>query len=343
MPNLNRSYSWAINTCNAPDVGYSQTYRNQQTIGGITYYDCSSFIWYALLAGGFDCVTANGGSSWPFTTYNMGAVLQRLEFNELYSAQEQWLPGDIMVSSGHTEMTYTGGMYTGITMGAHSANRPLADQVSINTYTSTSSQFPLLYRYKDGGATGYGYSIYVVAALCGNSWRESTINPGITEVGGGGYGLFQWTGDRRTKLEAWLTDNGYALDDAEGQLEYLIVENDWIDNYGGFASLQDFLQTTSTDIPFLTEVFMRCWERPGVPELGERVERAEQCYQYILNFANSTTIYNWYSSTGYLSKSQSLNNAVMMYRYYSAGGGGGGTIGKRKRKMLVWMYIKYHY
>ena len=48
MPNINQAYSWAVNTCNAPNVGYSQAYRNQQTIGGITYYDCSSFIWYSF-------------------------------------------------------------------------------------------------------------------------------------------------------------------------------------------------------------------------------------------------------------------------------------------------------
>ena len=54
MPDINRSYSWAINTCNADNVGYSQSYRNQKTVNGITYYDCSSFIWYALKAGNFD-------------------------------------------------------------------------------------------------------------------------------------------------------------------------------------------------------------------------------------------------------------------------------------------------
>ena len=52
MPDINKAYSWAIQTCNAPNVGYSNAYRNQQTVGGITYYDCSSFINYALLAGG---------------------------------------------------------------------------------------------------------------------------------------------------------------------------------------------------------------------------------------------------------------------------------------------------
>lgn len=38
-----------------------------------------------------------------------------------------------------------------------------------------------------------GYHINTIAALAGNAQLESTINPGLNEVGGGGYGLFQWT------------------------------------------------------------------------------------------------------------------------------------------------------
>ena len=45
MPDLNKFYTWCIQTCNAPDVGYSMDYRAAQTVGGITYYDCSSFVY----------------------------------------------------------------------------------------------------------------------------------------------------------------------------------------------------------------------------------------------------------------------------------------------------------
>lgn len=51
MANIQLSYNWAIETCVKPNVGYSQQYRNQRTVNGITYYDCSSFVWYALIAG----------------------------------------------------------------------------------------------------------------------------------------------------------------------------------------------------------------------------------------------------------------------------------------------------
>ena len=53
MPNINVAYQWAVNACNAPNIGYSQQYRRGQTVNGITYYDCSSFISKALTEAGF--------------------------------------------------------------------------------------------------------------------------------------------------------------------------------------------------------------------------------------------------------------------------------------------------
>lgn len=41
--------------------------------------------------------------------------------------------------------------------------------------------------------SGLGFNINTIAALAGNAQAESTINPGLNEVEGGGYGLFQWT------------------------------------------------------------------------------------------------------------------------------------------------------
>lgn len=82
MPNLTQSYSWAVTQCNAENVGYSETYRNQQVdpSTGATCYDCSSFIWYALHAGGFDLASA--GSATAFTTSTMLPVLSSLGFVE---------------------------------------------------------------------------------------------------------------------------------------------------------------------------------------------------------------------------------------------------------------------
>jgi hypothetical protein len=347
MADINKAYSWAIQTCNAPNVGYSQRYRNQQTIGGITFYDCSSFINYALLAGGFK-TPSYAPSHNAFTTYTQASELIRLGFTEV-NANGEILPGDIGLSSGHTEMCYKGGTGKAVFMGAHTDNAPLANQVSIGSSGGNPNyerSFPRLFRYGSGGATGYGVSIYVVSALAGNSWRESHINPALSQIGGTAYGMFQWDGSRKTALFNWLSSNGYSRIDGDAQLQYLIVENDWIGTSGGISSLTDFLQSPSIDISLLTTAFCNCWERPGVPALQERIEFANDALDFISENANNSNINSWeiHPENGgiYLSRQQALRNAVMMYRYLSAGGGGGGTPGSHINRMPVWMMIRYH-
>lgn len=345
MPDINRAYSWAIQTCNAPNVGYSQTYRNAQTVGGVTYYDCSSFINYALLAGGFETPSYAPNKN-AFTTYTEASELIRLGFTEV-DARGKYLAGDIGLSSGHTEMCYQGGSGKGIFMGAHTGNAPLANQVSIGSSSGNATyqrSFPRLFRYGEGNATGYGASIYVVAGLAGNAWRESHVNPTLSQLGGGAFGLFQWDGNRKKALLNWLSDNGYENTSPEGQMQYLIVEGDWIGSFGGISSLEEFLTSTSTDVAMLTKAFCTCWERPGVPALKERIEFAYKALSYIQLHANDTSIVTWETKPMYyLSEEQALHNAVLMYRFYSAGGGGGGTPTARKKKMPIWMWIKYNY
>lgn len=344
-PDINKSYSWAVQTCNADRVGYSQTYRNQQTVGGITYYDCSSFINYSLLAGGFE--TPNYAPSHnAFTTGSMANVLLQLGFKEIDSTGE-YLAGDIGLSSSHTEMCYKGGTGKGIFMGAHTSNAKLENQVSIGSSSGNKNyerSFTRLFRYGDGGASEYGVSIYVASALAGNAWQESTINPALYQVGGTAFGLFQWDGSRRDALLTWLSENGYSNTDADGQMRYLIIEDEWSGSFNGISSLTEFLQSESTDIEMLTEAFCTCWERAGKPELEKRFQYANDAYKFILENAQNTLISEWKTSDTYLSNASTLNNAVLMYRFYSAGGGGGGKpTPHSKSKMPVWMMIKRKY
>lgn len=218
-----QAWQWAVDTCNKPNVGYSQNYRNEQTVNGITYYDCSSFIWYALLYGGFEL----DKNAWPFTTYTMGGILKKLGFTEIkIDSSFQLQKGDIVVvntsSHHHTEMAYDDKH----TMGAHTDKYPLDEQVSINTYEFSNSTYQYAYRFpytptgnwvaKVGtGASNYltedeqknnvsiiwnyfkaqGWTKEAVAGLCGNMQQESTFNPGLEETGAesGGWGLVQWT------------------------------------------------------------------------------------------------------------------------------------------------------
>ena len=228
MPDINAAYTWAVICCSLPNVGYSQAYRNQQTVNGITYYDCSSFINYALLAGGWT-TPGYAPSSNSFTTYTMEGVLQSLGFIKV-DPTGLILPGDIGVSDTHTEMCYKQGTGSAVFMGAHTDNAPLSNQVSIGSSDGNvdyQRTFPRLWRYGEGasGEVGYtwvvggnseyfedygdkqknnaacifsyfyfkGWTINAIAGLCGNIMQESKFNPALIEIGGTGHGLVQWT------------------------------------------------------------------------------------------------------------------------------------------------------
>lgn len=220
MPDINAAYTWCVNCCNLPNVGYSQAYRNQQTVNGITYYDCSSYINYGLLAGGFEtpdyAPTHNA-----FTTTTMYNVLPQLGFIQV--SGDDLKPGDIGLSASHTEMCYKGGVagVSAIFMGAHTDNAPLANQVSIGSSGGNpdyaNPNFTSFWRYGDGasGEVGYnwiigtnsqyftdygdeqknnaacifsyfyfkGWTINAIAGMCGNIMQESTFNPALLEQG----------------------------------------------------------------------------------------------------------------------------------------------------------------
>ena len=352
MSDINRMYTWAIETCNASNVGYSQIYRNQQTVGGITYYDCSSFVNFALNAGGFETPTYAPQYNAFLAGTQEATELIRLGFTEV-DATGEYMSGDIGVDDGHTEICYLGGQGEGTFMGAHNSSLPLIDQVSISNYTRS---FDRLFRYGSGGAGGYGYSLSVISAMCGNFWTESHINPAIWESltpvnwtdMNHGYGLGQWTNTtgsmRLYDLWAWLTGNNYSLTDGNAQCNYLVHENYWLNKpeYPQYTDLNSFLTTTDTDLTTLTHAWNWCWEGIHDASWDTRVTQAQQCYDYINAHAQDSTITAWIAENRFLSDDEKLNNAVMLYRYFSAGGGGGGSPTFKKSNMPLWMKIKYH-
>lgn len=160
MPDINLAYQWAIDTCNDPNVGYAGgsapdavpfSWRDMSWHNGKRYCDCSSFIYYALKAGGWDVESIVG--FWPFTTYTMPTYLPLLGFSLLNPYEETWQAGDILLyggdisqGTGHTEMSYNGNYL----MGAHNSYLPFADQVSISNYQSSAGDpYTTLWRYTD--------------------------------------------------------------------------------------------------------------------------------------------------------------------------------------------------
>ena len=382
MPgNINKAYQWVIDTCNSPTVGYPSDYhdRNGKTINGITYYDCSSLMYYGLIAGGFDL----DPNAWPFVTWTMDAALTALGFTEFDPRSTVLLPGDILVDDWretklqHTEMVYKGPedgstVNYGWFMGAHgpAPYYSLPDQVSIDSgYAHAYGGegwfwFNKGFRYGEGGATGYGVSIYVVSAICGNWYVESTINPSAYEgwvpydiynpYVYGGYGLGQWTNTveggqvkthRRTDMLAWMQANGYEKNDPIGQLTYLMESKEWIPKapYSTeFPDFDSFIFSQSTDIDLLTDVFFNCWEGGGTSSGPIRQGHAHEIYEYLRANGNAQGL-TWYMQESANTVPQILNNAVLVYQFLSAGGGGGGRPPYyHYSKMPIWMMINYH-
>ena len=118
----------ALDMANNPNIGYNQSYRAMQTVGGITYVDCSSFVFYSLQKAGFKLP---GG---PFNTDGMVSTLPKIGFRMMsISEAGQLRPGDILWwdgpgTAGHTAI-YIGNNQT---VEAHGRNGiALPDQVGI--------------------------------------------------------------------------------------------------------------------------------------------------------------------------------------------------------------------
>lgn len=313
-PNISVSYNWVLERCNNPNVGYSQRYRNGQTINGITYYDCSSLMWYGLIAGGFDCVGVSGGSQSPFVTNafspsNMQTVLRNLGFAEL-NANQPWTAGDILWRQGHTEMAFSYNR----SMGAHTDSVPLGQQVAVNANPTPEGQWSKKYRYGAGATPRtwikgnrylniadmnnnalivYWYfapknwSRNAIAALLGNMVQESTINPGLwqslTPNDQRGWGLVQWT--PATKYFNWCDPQGFARDDGDHQLEWIDTmtapTGQW--NTAAYPMTWEEFKVSTESPEYLALVFCDNFEQPHPEDANYeyRKERARYYYDWL--------------------------------------------------------------
>lgn len=304
MASIQTAYEWAIEKCNASNIGYSQANRMEKTVNGITYYDCSSFIWFALMAGGFDVVHANGGSTWAFTTGTMARALNLLGFVK-HTSTQPWKPGDILIRNGHTEMAFDGNR----TMGAHTSRLALDEQVSINSNPSSASEWAELWRWENGAVnewikgnrylstgemqnnaqiifstlTGIGWTKNAVAGMLGNMQVESTINPGIWQNLNPnpalGWGLVQWTPS--TNFTNWAVANGYTNDDGDAQLKWIdgvtVTVGQWIPTAQYPETFAEFKVSTQTP-EYLADCFLKNFERPA--EINQPIRQTYARYWF---------------------------------------------------------------
>lgn len=133
----------------------------------------------------------------------------------------------------------------------------------------------------------YGWTLNSISAVLGNMTKESYINPAQTQIGysigsmSGGYGLVQWTPAR--KYKTWAIDNAHDITDGYWQLFDLDTQAHGVEYIKKSAyplTYSEFKQSLETPA-YLTEVFLKNYERAGVEALHERVEWANYWYEYL--------------------------------------------------------------
>ena len=138
-----------------------------------------------------------------------------------------------------------------------------------------------------------GYSAEAAAGAMGNIHYESSgFNSSIIEGGtGAGFGLCQWTGGRRTQLEAYAASKGVNPSDADTQVEFLLAELTPGGGDNGYAKYQlgssnygfsaDSWKNASSPED-AAEAFCWVFERPnrsaGLSSMDERKSWARKYY-----------------------------------------------------------------
>lgn len=169
-------------------------------------------------------------------------------------------------------------------------------------------------------------NLYVIAAICGNFYQESTVNPGIWEglqPGAPGYGLGQWTDnppqvERRTALFNWLSANGYPQDSGPGQLAFLVYEDLWIPSLfqqSAYNTLSDFFDSTSTNLSDLTLEWMYHWEGINDGTFNIRLNAAQT---FLAAFQNDDgTRARWQAGNFYLDLTTvAKDNALLIMDFF---------------------------
>lgn len=104
-----------------------------------------------------------------------------------------------------------------------------------------------------------GYSEIQTAAIIGNLYQESGLNPTRIESNGEGIGLVQWSFGRKQNLKNYAKSKGTEWTDLTTQLEFLVKELESSQFYSGYKDTFD----NPYSINEAAEAF--CWgfERPN--------------------------------------------------------------------------------
>lgn len=130
------------------------------------------------------------------------------------------------------------------------------------------------------------------AAVMGNIEAESEFNEKLIEQGNGiGFGLCQWSYERRTKLERYGTDINHQLNflwaELTGEISDTGASLEWIDK-SGYLSRNKFI-TGDGSVEDLTAAMCFCWERPNAA-VAHLERRQSSANKYLQQFTGVTGV-----------------------------------------------------
>lgn len=160
------------------------------------------------------------------------------------------------------------------------------------------------------GLRNAGYSEIATAGAMGNIYGESGFNPKSIEAGSGaGFGLIQWTGGRRTKIEKYAKDHKKDVNSVDLQVEYLLLELDpnsgtcaWAGNFGSLYGVGPYTRNdwvNAKKVDEATRVYCVGFERPAVSAYNSSIQkRIDAAVGYYKEFMGSDIDPNAISSSG---------------------------------------------
>lgn len=169
--------------------------------------------------------------------------------------------------------------------GTINSTRPLTEEEALNNCRVFWSYFK-----------AKGWSLNAVCGILGNAWYESTVNPNRWQGDDPwhqppdrwGFGLVQWT--PYTKIISWL-EQQVGLNDVSkfGQAECDRIQWEMENNQQWIATAtypESFREySTTTKDPYTCAIeFLANYERPFDPNQPERGTKAQELYDYLLQF-----------------------------------------------------------
>lgn len=120
-----------------------------------------------------------------------------------------------------------------------------------------------------------GFTDEGAAGILGNLQQESNVNPKSVESNGEGYGLVQWSFERKTSLINFAKKNNKPWQDVDLQIDFLFKELE-----AGYKPLIAYLQKT-TDVTEATVKFENQFERAGIKMMDKRIAYAKGHFKQI--------------------------------------------------------------